>query len=59
VIPTLDLTEMRGKSYNKILNEDCIASRLALKTGKTISLIVSEIGGKNLRLYINPQRITK
>jgi len=53
VTPTLDLTEMRCKSYHKILNGDCITEPTDIKTGKTISLIIPKIGGKNLRLYIN------
>jgi len=37
--------------------KNCLTpSRRTLKTGKTITLIISKIGGKNLRLHINPQR---
>ena len=57
MIPTLNLTEIRCKNTLKFSVETVSPSRLVIKTGKTNSLIFSQIGEKFFRSYINSQRI--
>ena len=57
MIHTLNLTEHATKTTIKFSVETVSPSRLLLKTGKTNSLIFSQIGEKIFRSYINPQRI--